>query len=178
MEIIYCPFGELPDNQYGLTVAGKIAEYESRLAAYCEGSIHYRVHETNHGRGADLLTITVSLVSFGGVAFFAIPTAHKKIREALEEWRRIKGEITALVSWISTDTPSLPIELLFLEAVTDLAQTGDVEDVEFLSAYEMPTDNGFDNLKTYLFVFRNGNELRMVAWDSQKSKRWSHGVKL
>lgn len=180
MDIIYSPFGELPDDEWKSAVAAKIAEYKSKLTTYSGPAIEYRVRETNHGRGADLTTITVSLISLGGVAFFGIPAAHKKVREAIEEWGKIKNEIGALVNWITRDKPSLPIEILFLEAVTDLAKSENVEETEFLSVCEIPTQNiyGFDDIKTYLFVFKDRSVLKITAWDSHKNKLWSRQIEL
>jgi hypothetical protein len=180
MDIIYSPFGELPDDEWKSAVTGKISEYKSKLATYSGPAVEYRVRETNHGRGVDLVTITVSLISLGGVAFFGIPAAHKKVREAIEEWGKIKDEIEALVNWITRDKPSLPIEILFLEAVTDLVKSGNVEGIEFLSASEIPTQNiyGFDEIKTYLFVFKDGGVLEITAWDSHKNKLWSRQIEL
>jgi len=83
MDIIFSPFGELPDDEWKSAIAKKIAAYESKLASYSGPAVEYRVRETSHGRGADLVTITVSLISLGGAAFFGIPAAHKKVREAL-----------------------------------------------------------------------------------------------
>lgn len=178
MDIIYRPFGELSDDEWKSAIAEKIAEYNSRLSAYSGPSIEYRVRETNHGKGADLVTITVSLISLGGIAFFGIPAAHKKVREAIEEWRKIRDEISALVNWISNDKPSLPIELLFLEAVVDLSKSENSKDNEFLSACEIPTQNisGFEHFKTYLFVFKDGDVIKITAWDSHKNKLWSRDI--
>ncbi|MDP2816837.1 MAG: hypothetical protein Q8O29_00900 [Polaromonas sp.] len=180
MDIIYSPFGELPDDEWKSAVAGKIAEYKSRLATYSGPAVEHRVRETNHGRGADLVTITVSLISLGGVVFFGIPAAHKKVREAIEEWGKIKDEIGALANWITRDKPSLPIEILFLEAITDLAKSENVEEMEFLSACEIPTQNiyGFDDIKTYLFILKNRSALIMTAWDSHKNKLWLRQIEL
>lgn len=181
MEIIYSPFGELGDDEYKSVVEAKIREYKSRLVAFDKGPVEFQVRETNHGRGADLVTVTVTLTSLAGAAFFAIPTAHKKVREALEEWGRIRDELASLIEWISgNDRPSLPIEVLFLESVSDLAKAREVGEIEFLSACEIPTQNayGFDDQKTYLIVFQDGNEIEIRAYDSYKQRLWSRRVSL
>lgn len=182
MEIIYSPFGEIDDDEYKRVVEAKIKEYESRLEAYDGGSVKYSVRETNHGRGVDLITVTVSLVSLAGAAFFTIPTVHKKFREAIEEWKKIGNELNSLISAVSgKDHPSLPIEVLFLEAVNDRVGSNDVIDkLEFLYACEIPTQNmyGFDNLKTYLFVFRDETQIELVTYDSHRTKLWSRNLPL
>ncbi|PKO25774.1 MAG: hypothetical protein CVU35_02530 [Betaproteobacteria bacterium HGW-Betaproteobacteria-8] len=181
MDIIYSPFGEIDDEEYRSVVDAKIKEYESRLKTYEGGQIEFHVRETNHGRGADLLTVTVSLVSLAGTAFFAIPAAHKKIREAFEEWKQIGKEIDTLISRVSgNDRPSLPIEVLFFEAVNDLASSKVAESLEFLSACEIPTQEAyvFDDRKTYLFAFRDGMQIYLIAYDSYKTKLWSRQVPL
>lgn len=181
MDIIYSPFGEIDDEEYRRVVDEKIKEYESRLESVEDGPVEYSVRETNHGRGADLVTVTVSLASLAGAAFFAIPVAHKKIREAIEEWNLIGKEINSLISHVSgNDRPSLPIEVLFFEAVSDRANLGVTDNLEFLCAYEIPTQNTFwfDDTKTYLFVFRDKAQIELVAYDSYKSKLWSKQVPL
>lgn len=181
MDIIYSPFGEIDDEDYRRVVDAKIKEYESRLGAFEEGQIEYRVRETNHGRGADLVTVTVSLLTLAGTAFFAIPAAHKKFRETIEGWKRIGEEINSLVSRVSgQDRPSLPIEILFLEAVNNRADTEVTDSLEFLSACEIPTQDayGFDDRKTYLFAFRDEAKVELVAYDSYKTKLWSRQIPL
>lgn len=181
MDIIYSPFGEIDDGDYKHVVDAKIKLYESRLESFEGGPIEYRVRETNHGRGADLVTVTVSLISLAGTAFFAIPALHKKVRETIEEWKKIREEINSLISHVSgKDTPSLSIEVLFLEAVTDITKIGVTESLEFLSACEIPTQNdfGFDDNKTYLFVFRDGSKLELISYDSYKTKLWSRQISL
>lgn len=181
MEIIYSPFGEIDDEEYKRVVDAKIKEYESRLETFDCGPVEYSVRETNHGRGADLVTITVSLVSLAGTAFFAIPAVHKKFRETIEEWKKIGDELSSLISCVSgNDHPSLPIEFLFLEAVNDRASSNVTESLEFLYACEIPTQNtfGFDDIKTYLFVFRDVEKIELVAYDSRKTKLWSRQLPL
>ncbi len=181
MDIIYSPFGEIDDEDYRRVVDAKVKEYESRLKAFEDGPVEYRVRETNHGRGADLVTVTVSLLSLAGTAFFAIPAAHRKFREAIEEWKKIGEEINSLVSRVSgEDRPSLPIEVLFLEAVTDRAGAEVTDSLKFLSAFEIPTQDafGFDDRKTYLFAFRDEGKIELVAYDSYKTKLWSRQIPL
>ena len=96
-------------------------EIETRITGVMKEfgeSIVYSLQETNIGVGADWPTIAVNVATIAGVGFFSVPEAHKRVREALEEWQRIGGNFRKLMDWLPSKEPlvSYPIEILFISA--------------------------------------------------------------
>lgn len=117
------------------------AELTKRLRDWDAGTVEYRIRRTNHGLGADWPTITLSVLSIAGTLFFTIPAAHKKVREALEEWKKVRANIEKFLAWISREKEiaAYPVELLFLDAVLHAAETETSPSLEFLGVDELPS---------------------------------------
>ncbi|MCZ6862918.1 MAG: hypothetical protein O7I42_22075 [Alphaproteobacteria bacterium] len=119
-----------------------IASFEERIAEYKPRTIRGTVSETNIGRGADAPAILISLIEIGSLAFFAIPAAHKLIREACSEWKLIYNELKAVVGWLSRGRPVvLPEEYLYLVALEELSKSNDIEEFETLGCDALDDDN-------------------------------------
>jgi hypothetical protein len=95
LDILVPEFGELDDAEWPRAERDAIAHYSRRLRTYPGGPIDGSVMTRNIGKGADWSVVAIVV---GGGLFFAIPEAHKKIRETLEEWRRIFKELTSFFS--------------------------------------------------------------------------------
>lgn len=150
----------------------------ARLRGWDDGTLEYQLRETNHGRGADWPTITVSILSLAGAAFFTIPAAHKKVRESLEEWKRIGANLNRLVARLAprSEVAAFPVELIFFDAVESALRIDESGLLEFLSVQELPVPSeisgGFDHLKYYLFTFRAHERIVLVAIDNGRRVLW------
>lgn len=125
------------------------------------------INELNLGAGADWPTIAVTI----GFGFFAIPEAHKRIREALEEWAMIGERVKALIQKLSKSNSlvSEPLEILFIEASEKLLSLTNQDDAIFLGYYEVQQIGSNENIHgVYDFLFEINNEEWKVVIDGLK----------
>lgn len=133
--------------------------------------LNYKLVESNHGRGADWLTITLVLFN----VFFAIPAFHKKLQETLPEWKKIYNELIILIDWISQKLEILfyPDELLFLEALNTLEKRTNVDELEFIGIIENSEvyGSGFlpENSKLIIYSFKSLNKIFQVGINNRKN---------
>ena len=106
--------------------------------------LQFKLHETDHGIGADWPTLTLELIGTATGLFFGIPALHKKIREAISEWRQIKNEISKFISWIKRNEPvvSYSIEVAFYDAIDYLSALEDVDNFELADIKEFAGKSG------------------------------------
>ena len=122
MELIIAPY---KDPAYGLDWPEQtsiiIEKLESILGSYDE-KVQFQLLEKGIGVGADWPVIAIKISAITGTAFFAIPAAHKKIRESLEEWKIIGKNFLKLIDFISDSERIItyPIQVLFLDAIASL----------------------------------------------------------
>ncbi|KKL76142.1 hypothetical protein LCGC14_2047850 [marine sediment metagenome] len=131
-----------------------------------ESPIDYELHEEYLGRGADWPTIIITVGGIAGVTFFAIPTAHKKVREALEEWKLIGFEIRKLVDYVSKKerVVAQPVELLLLVAMEHLEEVVDSDSATFEAMEKLADIGDYEQLSgAYAFIFRVNNVFWEVA---------------
>jgi hypothetical protein len=76
-----------------------------------------------------------------GSAAFAIPKAHKEIRESIAEWKRIFRELKALYSWIRADRAAPYPDAYLLVALEHLSVGQEAKDVVFRDTMRLPEDN-------------------------------------
>ncbi|MBY0270659.1 MAG: hypothetical protein K2X06_12370 [Burkholderiales bacterium] len=151
---------------------------KSRIESWDGAKVEYRIRETNHGLGADWPTITLQILSLSATAFFVIPAAHKKIRESIEEWRKIKANVERFIAWVSPKKKiaSYPVELLFLDCADQALETDASERLEFLGWSEVPVpaevSGGFTAIKHYIFTFRSATQITLVAIDNRRQVLW------
>jgi hypothetical protein len=177
MEIIINPFGDPSQHK----VEREKEEVESLLQkfeSYPGGYVPAEVGTKNIGKGADWLVVSVTILSGATGLFFAIPAAHKKVRETLEEWDRILKEFKRLLEWLSIKKPvMLPDEYLFLEALTRLDEDCEASELLFLGVNKIPTGNpslqGFEDM---VFSFQDGGMIESVAVSRSGEVLWHHSV--
>ncbi len=154
-----------------------VEQLKSRVESWSGDRVEYRIRETNHGFGADWPTITLQILSFGATAFFVIPAAHKKVRESIEEWRKIKANIERLIAWVSPKkkVTSFPVTPLFLDAA-DQVFAADASYRAFLGWFEIPLPvevcGGIAALRHWVFTFRSTTQTTFVAINNQRRVLW------
>ncbi|TYO99842.1 hypothetical protein EDC39_1012 [Geothermobacter ehrlichii] len=129
-------------------------------------SVDYSIQETNFGVGADWPTIALDVATIAGVGFFAVPEAHKRVREALEEWQLISANIKKLIDWIGgkESIVAQPIELIFIAASEALLSLVKNDDAVFLKYEEiLPAGSHEEISGLYDFRFESeGNEWKVL----------------
>lgn len=139
------------------------------LNEYSE-NIDYSLNECNFGGGADFPTMVIELASVAGVAFIAIPEAHKKVREALEEWKLINENTKKLINWVSgkSNVVSQPIEVLFIAASEALLKFIEKDDALFIKYCELSPIGSIDHLSgLFEFSFLSDDENWKVVINGQ-----------
>ena len=101
---------------------------QRRLGEYPAGVVHAEAYDAAVGAGADISSIVLTVLSVGSLVFFGLPEAHKRIREALSEWKLMKQNYDALLAWIAKRCyiHSQPIEAALLTSLGELETTTDV----------------------------------------------------
>ncbi|WP_026841650.1 hypothetical protein [Citrifermentans bremense] len=157
MKIILNPY---KDPAQGLDWHEQTPEIETRITGVMKEfgqSIDYSLQEMNIGIGADWPTIAVNVATIAGVGLFAIPEAHKRVREALEEWHRIGGNFQKLMDWLPSKEPlvSYPIEILFISASEALVGVLGNDDAVFIKYQEVePVGSYSESCGLYEFQYR------------------------
>ena len=155
--------------------------FSSKMKKSPYGEVIYLLQQTNHGLGADWPTVTVTIFSIASFLLFAIPEGHKKIRESIEEWEKIKTELEKLIYWIFKRKTIIqyPKEILYLDVLTQALKSvpSDAE-VIFLNMMEMPLSKEhtscFNNYKQYLFSFSIDTKIHQIAIDSNRNLLWKN----
>ena len=133
-------------------------------------NIDYSLNVCNFGGGADFPAVAIELVSMAGVAFIAIPAAHKKVRETLEEWKLISENTKKLIDWVSGNSSVLsqPIEILFITASNALLKLIDKDDALFIKYHELSPIGSIDYISgLFEFYFLSGDENWKVVINGQ-----------
>lgn len=143
----------------------------SEIADKFGESIDYTIQETNLGTGADWPTITVNVITIAGVGFFALPEAHKRVREALEEWQRIGANFRKFIDWIASKEPVVtqPIEIIFISASEGLLSVLSEDDAVFIKYEEIePVGSYVESCGLYDFRFKSGIDEWKVLINGKK----------
>ncbi|MBE0508694.1 MAG: hypothetical protein IBX50_18580 [Marinospirillum sp.] len=179
MEIIINPFGD-PSLHEVEREKAEVDSLHSKIESYPGGDIPVEVTTKNIGKGADWLVVSVIILSSATSLFFAIPAAHKKVRETLEEWDRIFKEFKSLLDWLSIKKPvMMPDQYLFLVALSRLDEELDASELVYLGANIIPTDNpSHQGLEDMVFNFHNENLVESVAVSRSGNILWHHSVQL
>ena len=161
LEIIVPEFGEVDDSDWAFVQEQTIQHYSRLLEAYPGRELHGTVAIRDIGRGADWSVVVLVLTG----VFFAIPEAHKRIRESLEEWRRIFKELKAASSWLLGKKPAFyPDAYLFLVALFCVVDRGEPNGLTFLGCIRLPEDRpDLADLSALLFTFSNEHTVHQVA---------------
>ena len=145
LEIFVPEFGEIDASEWPRVEREALSRYSRLLRAYPAGPINGSVTTRNVGKGANWSVIVLILSGL----FFTIPEAHKRVRESLEEWRRIFKELKPLFSWLlGTKRALYPDQYLFLVALFSVAECIEPSVLVFL---------GFTRLKITLTLQITGH---------------------
>lgn len=176
-QLLILAFGELSDDGWREEIAAVESRVRERIASY-EGQLRLNadVSETNIGRGADW---TVLAVSFG-MAAIAIPALHKKVRENIEEWKRIYRELHAFFAWILEEKRALyPDDYLFLKAIETLSAQLLMEGMEFKGVSRIPEGNpDLHGREALIFSFGDADKIVQVAISRSGEVLWQNSVSL
>lgn len=165
------------DPNQGLDWHEQTPEIENRITGIMDEfaeSVDYSIQEVNFGVGADWPTIAVNVATIAGVGFIALPEAHNRVREALEEWQLIGANITKLIECIGGKEPIVaqPIELLFLAASEALLSLMNKDDAVFVRYEELSRVGSHEEISG-LFEFRfesDGNEWKVIISGQKEIK--------
>ncbi len=179
MEIIINPFGE-PSEDWEAKEREAVSYYLKKLETYPGGYIPANVVIKNIGRGADWHVVSLSILCGATSLFFAIPEVHKKIRESLEEWKRIYNEFQGLIKWLANISPVyFPDHYLFLCALRILDEETEASELVFNGCHPIPNDNpDMQGLEDLIFNFINGKVLESIAVSRQGEVLWHNSTKL
>ena len=137
----------------------------------------------NVGLGADWMVIGVQVTAWFG-AVLLLPELHKRIRESIEECRRMHQEVTAIMQAVAGGRQilSLPTEVLYLRAlerVLSECREGSVALVA-LDSLPVPSElsHGTDLPSHYLFAFQVHEQIVLVAIASTGEVLWSKTLTL
>lgn len=154
------------------------------LEAFPGGPVEYQAEEDNRGLGADWTVIALTILSLVGSGFFAIPSAHKKIRETLEEWRRVRDSLNVLGKWLAEHHQMLayPQQILFLDALSEIEKSADVDEAVLIDASEVivldDDHRGAKPLAQSHFTFVLDGMLYVYAYDKHRRLLWSRLIEL
>lgn len=158
------------------------------LADHFSSHFQFNLHETDHGIGADWPTITLELIGTATGLFFTIPAIHKKIREAISEWKQIENEISKFISWLKKkeSVASYSIEVAFYDAITYLSKLEDVNNLELSHIKEFIGKSGnitarFESalIAYYFMAFSDDTEwLHLFLYDSRLKRHFYKKVPL
>ncbi|MDY6970666.1 MAG: hypothetical protein SVR08_18730 [Spirochaetota bacterium] len=131
-----------------------------------DSSIKLSIKESDIGIGASWPSIIIDILEIGGLVFVGAPVIHKKVRETLSEWAKIKGHFDKLFSWLKKNKriESQSIEVAYLKALEHLSKKTNVMDLEVIEAQEILGKSGsiepdFENTELiyYCFKFKNSD---------------------
>ncbi|BBA31979.1 hypothetical protein sS8_0009 [Methylocaldum marinum] len=175
--LLIIAFGELSDEDWKETVAAEEAYLRERIASYSGGDfLKAEAKATNIGRGADWTVLAV----FFGLAAVAIPQAHKKVRESVEEWILIYRELHAFFAWLVKGRNALyPDEYLFLKAIETLSEQLRLEGMEFKGMTRIPESNpDLQGREAMIFSFGDNKRIVQVAVARNGNVLWDNSVEM
>jgi hypothetical protein len=142
------------------------------LQSYSDGEVDFSISEGEHGIGLDMPVLILEVLGIGTTLFFGIPAFHKKIREAIQEWKKIVDNVEKLLQWMGSRVPvtSHSIEVAFYRTLGNLESLTNVADLELVEAVEYKGKSGavlegfeYSPFAYYWFVFREGDERLFVV---------------
>ena len=174
IETLVLEFGEIEDCSVVKIETAAITKYSNLINVHLRGSVQGIVSVRNIGKGADWSVIVLAIIG----VYFAIPEAHKKIRESFEEWQHIFKELKSLYSLlIPKKTALYPNQYLFLIALNLVATKTNPEALESLGLCALPEENSdLDKYPPLLFSFKNENTLYQVATARKGVVLWENEI--
>ena len=176
METLVFEFGEIDDSAVFNVESAAISSYTSLMQNYTQGSIDGSVSVRNIGKGADWSVIVLTITGI----FFAIPEAHKKVRESFEEWQHIFKELKSLYTWLIPKKIALyPNQYLFLIALNAISTQTKPRDLIFLGFTSLPEQSpDLDEYPALLFSFANKTEILQIAIARNGEIFWENKIQL
>lgn len=177
LEALVVAFSEIADEDWQRVVRAAEHEFQERAAAFDSPAIsEIEVSSRNIGRGADW---TVLALSFA-IAAWTVPEVHRKIRENIEEWRRIYQELEKLFTWIARGKPVLyPDQYLFLKALQALPSGTPEDGLEYKGVARLPQLNpDLHGREDLLFSFGDGQRIVQVAVSRSGNVLWHNIIEL
>lgn len=178
-EILILEFGEIPDEEWAAAEEQVITHYSQRLQDYSNGPVSASVETRNIGKGADWIVVAITFASTFAAGFFAIPKAHKLVRESVEEWGHIFSELKSIFDWLTPKKILFPDNYLFLLALSHLDRSTEVDALVFQSINRLPeNDPDLRDKEALLFSFTHARVLEQVAVSRQGSILWHNTIEL
>jgi hypothetical protein len=178
--ILVLEFAEIEDEAWAAAESKALDLYRERLRSNPSGSIDGDVSIQNIGSGADWIVVAIRLTEFAFMGFIAIPSAHKKVRESIEEWKRIFLELRNTFFWIKGNKKAIyPDPYLFLTAICHLTDTLGPCDLIYKGCCRIPSgDPDLQNLESLLFSFSTINTIEQVAISRFGDILWHNKIEL
>lgn len=177
-ELLVGAFGEIADDAWARETESALRHFRDRLERYPRGPIKGEITVKNIGRGADWTVVAIAIASAAGTAFFAVPKAHKLIRDSLAEWGRIIKEAKSVYAWIVGERKALyPDSYLFLLALEHVCKKQDARSLAYLGLKRLPEDNpDLQGLESLLFSFGNTTSIDQVAVSREGRVLWHNKI--
>jgi len=167
-ELLIAEFGEIPDEDVARVHREAIDRHTRRLREFPNPPIQASVEVRNIGRGADWWVIAVTAASL----YFAIPAIHKRIREDLEEWRKIHAKMQRFAGWVCGSKPAYyPDTYLFLTALAELVRRTGIKECEYLGALALPLESA-DLPPSMVYTFSVGQAIHQAAISRTGAVLW------
>jgi len=160
MKIIVAPRDEREYHSWE-DLASPAAVVREQCNTYSSDKLSLEAYDGDIGAGADFPIVVLRILEIGGLILLGIPAVHKKIRETLAEWRKIKQNLDKFLSWLAPKRPihAYSIEISLLYALEHLSKTVKVEDLELVRADEILgvcgyPEPSFENSELAYFEFQ------------------------
>ena len=153
-----------------------------------ESELSIEASDGDIGAGADYPVVILRILEIGGFVLLGIPAVHKRIRETLGEWRKIKENLDKFMAWLSPQrrVHAYSIEIALLSALEHLSRKVDVEELELVRADEILGVSGypepsFENSELVYFEFHfiePGARRHIIIMDWQLNMLLTHVLPL
>ena len=180
MKVILSPF---KDPAEGLDWHEQSPVLLAQIRTYLDEftSLSTTIQETNHGRAADLATVTVVVT-----AFFAIPPTYRRIKDACKGWKEIIDDLSQFFEIFNQKYPiaGYDDEALFLTACLALKKKYSVQIGELIVLHDpvdLPVDSqGVDRdlNKHILYSFSSTEAIYQVSLNAKGDTQIIHAFTL
>jgi hypothetical protein len=170
MHLLLAPLSSQEDEE---AFATELAVYADKLNIELDGKA--QIAQVNLGLGADWIVIGLQI----SVATLLIPELHKRIRESIEECRKMHQELTSLIRSLAGERRilSLPKEVLYLTALEKVLSQNVHGDVKLVAIEDLPVPSevthGTSLPRYHLFIFGCDEQMALVAVSSTGEIVWN-----
>lgn len=176
IETLVLEFGEIEDSSVSTVELAAISNYSNLIQNYSQSTLDGLVSVRNIGKGAEWSVIVLTITGI----FFAIPEAHKKVRESFEEWQHIFKELKSLYTCLIHNKVALyPNQYLFLITLNLIAIKTNPKELIFLGFISLPEVNpDLDKYPPLLFSFENRTNLYQLAIARNGDILWENKIQM